>query len=133
MKPIIVLGATGKVGKHVVNELAGKSVPVLAITRDATMARELMASEDLNTNCVEFVEIDVADSTAIRSVAHGCGQAYVATVDTPDQVHIEVEAVREFVDLGVGHIVKISSCDAALDAAFHGRAGMQLSKMRSPQ
>lgn len=114
----MVLTATGKVGRHVVDGLSANSVPIKAVTRDEARARALFAAEGLDTADVEFVEADVSDLPTIRAAAQGCGQAYVATVDDADQVQIETGAVRTLLETGIYHIVKLSSCDAASDAPF---------------
>ncbi len=118
MKPVLVLGATGKVGRHVVSGLADARVPVRAITRDATRAKETFAAENLSIAGAEFIQADVRDLDAIRVAAEGCGQAYVASSDVPEQVEMEVNAVKAALEAGVGPIVKLSSCDAAPDAPF---------------
>ena len=114
----MVLTATGQVGRHVVAGLLEAGTQVRALTRDAARAEALFFTEGLALDGVDFVEADVRDLHAIRTVARGCDQAYVATVDDADQVQIETDAVRMLLEADVEHIVKLSSCDAAPDAPF---------------
>ncbi len=117
-KLVLVLTATGQVGRHVVSGLSEAGVSVRAVTRDAARAKKLFKAEDLSTDGVEFIQADLRDADAIEAAAEGCGQAYVASSDAPDQVAMEAGAARAALDAGATHIVKLSSCDAAADAPF---------------
>jgi uncharacterized protein YbjT (DUF2867 family) len=118
LKPVLVLTATGRIGRHVVAGLSEAGVQVRAVTRDEKRAREMFTSQGLAMGVVEFVQADVHDGAAVRAAAEGCGQAYIASSDDPEQVQMEVEAARVALDAGAEHIVKLSSCDAAADAPF---------------
>lgn len=118
MNPVLVLAATGQVGRYVVAGLSKNGVRVRAVTRDATRAEKLFEAEKLPLAGVEFVRADMHDAAAIKRAAEGCGQAYIASGDSPDQVEMEVSAAKTALNAGVTHIVKLSSCDAAPGAPF---------------
>ncbi len=118
MKPVLVTTATGQVGQHVAAGLSEAGVPVRALTRDSANAKKLFEMEGLSTSGIEFLQADMRDDTEIRQAVEGCGQAYIASFDSPDQVKIEVNIARIALGAGADHIVKLSSCDAAPTAPF---------------
>jgi uncharacterized protein YbjT (DUF2867 family) len=62
---VLVTGATGFVGPHVVHALRARSIPVRALVRDRRRASRLEAWG------VELVDGDVSDSAALRAACEG--------------------------------------------------------------
>lgn len=70
MKPVLVTGAAGFVGSHLVDALLAREVPVRALVRPTTDPRHLDASR------VSFVLGDVGDPDALARAVDGCGVVY---------------------------------------------------------
>ena len=62
---IVVLGATGKVGRATIRELRGRGAPVRAVVRDPANAGELAA-----WGC-DIAVADLRDSTRVRTAPDG--------------------------------------------------------------
>lgn len=71
-KPILVVGATGKVGRKVVRQLLDRKLPVRALVRNQTKAQELFVDDSQD---IEFVVCDMgtADSSTLEPAVEGCG------------------------------------------------------------
>ncbi len=65
--PVLVTGATGFIGAHVVKELLSRGVPVRAMVRDLSLAE--MFEHDSN---LEIVKADLFDVESLRSAVDGC-------------------------------------------------------------
>ena len=65
MTAVLVIGATGQVGRLVVEEALGRGLSVRAQSRDAGRARRSLPSE------VEVVEADPGSAEALRSLVQG--------------------------------------------------------------
>ena len=117
--PVLVVGATGTIGRTVVAELMARGVAVRAFTRDPSRAAAVLQSDGGGrSGAVEIVKGDLNDRTSVRQAARGCSQLFITTADSPGQVEWEVDTVRTVLDAGADHIVKISSCDATADATY---------------
>lgn len=76
-KPILVVGATGKVGQKVVKQLLDMKVPVRALVRNYDKAREIFSEYLTTTNEGESLKLEVwdlgtADRNCLESVVEGC-------------------------------------------------------------
>ena len=82
-KPVLVVGATGKVGRKVVQNLLDQKVRVRALVRNETKAVELFANEivssakqakDGDSPMLEFVVSDLGkpDRRSLQSAVQGC-------------------------------------------------------------
>ena len=65
--PVLVTGATGFIGAHVVKELLSRGVRVRAMVRDLSLAK--MFEHDNN---LEIVKADLFDIESLRSAVDGC-------------------------------------------------------------
>jgi uncharacterized protein YbjT (DUF2867 family) len=114
MKPILVLGATGHYGRHIVRSLVAHGSPVRALTRSAASARRLLGE------AVEIVEGDLEAPETVTRALQGAGGLIVSvSAMTPTQCRrmkaIEQDAVIEVLDAAeraaVGHVVLVSVYD----------------------
>ncbi|WP_394766320.1 hopanoid-associated sugar epimerase [uncultured Paludibaculum sp.] len=72
MKPALVTGASGFLGWHVANGLAGKGIPVRAMARKPEAVRGLNA---------EVVSGDLRDVESLRRAVAGCGLVFHVAAD----------------------------------------------------
>lgn len=97
---ILVTGATGKVGRHVIDHLLREDVQVRALTRHPNTA-------DLPDE-VEVVRGDLQDSDAVHAALDGVDRLYLFPVEGT-ATHV-MRIARE---LGVSRVVVLSSVSAA--------------------
>ena len=79
-RPILIVGATGKVGRIVVQKLLDQNIPTRAFVRNATKANELFmdptSSEKSKRNLnLEIIVGDVTDLTKMEEAVKGCQAA----------------------------------------------------------
>lgn len=99
---ILVTGATGNVGRHLVHELRDRGVPARAFVRDERKAAEVLPSG------VEFEVGDFADASSVTRALDGVEQVYLAS-NGPGQREYEGRVVEMAMRAGVRRIVKLSS------------------------
>lgn len=107
---ILLSGATGKVGSAAAHALNEANVPFRILVRDPD--RFKLAGSDN----VDVVQGDLENEADVKAAMQGATKAFLLMGNSPSQAAIE----RQFSDIaaetGVGHIVKISSMEAAEDA-----------------
>ncbi|GAB3475901.1 SDR family oxidoreductase [Nocardiopsis coralliicola] len=107
---VLVTGATGKVGRHVVEGLVGRGVPVRALTRDPERARTLLPRG------VDLVQGDLESTATLHGALAGVERMYLFPV---------AETARETVAMaraaGVRRITVLSSgaVTGGFDTTFH--------------
>ena len=111
--PVLVLGATGTVGRELVRQLAAGGASVRALVRDRARAHGV-----LGRLAVEYSLGDLAEPETVERAARGCARLFLLTPDGPGQVALATGAAQAAVEAGVGHIVSLSSSDSARDAPF---------------
>ncbi len=99
---ILVTGATGKVGREVVRQLAAESVPARALVRDPTRASFLRLPG------IEIVGGDLASPGTLPPVFEGVEAVFLATPAAPDQVELQSNALEAARRAGARRIVKVS-------------------------
>ena len=87
MNPVLVTGATGTVGAHVVRELRRRGTPVRAFARDAEKANRLLGPE------VELAVGDFGDPATVRAAVEGAERVFLACANHPQQVPWETAVV----------------------------------------
>ncbi|ONH32408.1 SDR family oxidoreductase [Pseudofrankia asymbiotica] len=102
---ILVTGATGTVGRHVVRGLAEAGVAVRAFVRDAGAAAGVLGPG------VELAVGDFADGDALARALSGVDRLFLACGNVPGQVGHERAAIDAAVTAGVGRVVKLSGPD----------------------
>ncbi|WP_229378078.1 SDR family oxidoreductase [Streptomyces sp. VRA16 Mangrove soil] len=103
MTTVLVTGATGAVGRHLVRELLDSGAEVRALTRDAERARSVLPDG------AEPVVGDLADADTLARALKGADRAYVM---------LDADAGAAFADAasraaGLRHVVLLSASAAA--------------------
>jgi uncharacterized protein YbjT (DUF2867 family) len=112
---ILVVGATGTVGSHVVDQLLAKGEQVRVLTRDLSNAAKF-------GDAVEIVQADLEKPDTLRGTFSGATKVFVLS-NGPEQLTHEVNAFAAAQRAGVGHIVKLSALESFqghLDGTEHG-------------
>lgn len=105
---VLLIGATGMLGRPVARRLAADGVAARALARDPRRAAGVLPRS------VEVVEGDVLDERSLRSAMDGCRAVYVnlATPRSARRPDVEARAVPLIIDAaratGVEHLLKIS-------------------------
>lgn len=106
MNTILVTGATGHVGSHLVGELAERGAPTRAFVRDADKARSMLGAD------VELAMGDYADPPSITAALEGVDRVFLLTPTHPEMVQWEQNIVHAATAARVQRIVKISTIGA---------------------
>jgi uncharacterized protein YbjT (DUF2867 family) len=103
---MLLIGATGKIGQHLVPALtaAGERPTVLARNPDA--ARATLGDG------VDYLAGDLRDAGSLDAALAGHDVVYLANGQTDDQVALETAAIDAAVRAGVRRLVKISALGA---------------------
>lgn len=99
---ILVTGATGKVGREVVRQLAAANVPARALVRDPAGASHLRIPG------IEIVVGDLARPETLSPAFAGAERVFLLTPAAPDQVELQSNALEAGRRAGARHIVKVS-------------------------
>jgi uncharacterized protein YbjT (DUF2867 family) len=102
---VLVTGATGNVGSHVVRELQRRDVPVRAFVRDPQHAHERLGA-------VEVAVGDFSDPPSIRRALRGVDRVFLSSADGPQKVEHEAAVVDAAAAAGVELVVKASTMNA---------------------
>ena len=106
MLPLLITGATGHVGSHLISLLHAKGYPVRALVRDRTRAAGF-------PDDVEVVVGDLAQPETLPAAFAGVERVFLMDASHGlDQTRNAVAAAR---DAGVQRIVNLSSIGASLD------------------
>lgn len=106
---IIVTGATGKIGRELVRQLADRGEAVRALARHAGRG---------DVPGVEWVGADLAQREHLVSVFAGVERLFLLTANSEDMVLLQKNAVEAARQAGVRHVVKLS----ALGASDHSKS-----------
>ncbi len=101
---ILVTGATGNVGGHVVRALTARGGPVRAFVRDPDKAARVLGPG-----------VELATGPLDRAL-DGVDRVFLACGNVPEQVQFEGAVVDAAAAAGVSRVVKLSGPDAALDS-----------------
>jgi uncharacterized protein YbjT (DUF2867 family) len=123
---ILVTGATGNVGGHVVRALSERGVAVRAFVRDPKRAAGVLGPE-----------VELAAGSLEQSLA-GVDRVFLACGNSPGQVAFECAAVDAAAAAGVSRVVKLSGPDAAVDSPliferWHGEIERHLAASGLPR
>jgi uncharacterized protein YbjT (DUF2867 family) len=99
---ILVIGATGQVGREVVRQLATAGASLRALVRDPARASHIRLPG------VEIVVGDLARPETLEPALEGVERVFLASPAEPDQVELQGNVLHACKRLGVGRIVKIS-------------------------
>jgi uncharacterized protein YbjT (DUF2867 family) len=129
MTTILVTGATGNVGAHVVDELRRRGVRVRAFVRDAARARARWGDG------VELAVGDFGDAAAVRRALAGADRVFLASPNSPQQVEHETDVIDAAVALGARRIVKLTTPTARVGAPvafWHWQGCIEEHLLRAP-
>jgi uncharacterized protein YbjT (DUF2867 family) len=107
---ILVTGATGNVGGHVVRALTARGVAVRAFVRDPDRAARALGPD------VELAVGAFEDPGSLDRALTGIDRMFLACGNVPEQVAYECAAVDVAAAAGVSQVVKLSGPDAAVDS-----------------
>jgi uncharacterized protein YbjT (DUF2867 family) len=99
---ILVTGATGRTGQHIVDHLIAGGHRVRILTRAASSVPD-------RWNGVERVMGDLDSEESLRRAMSGVNGLFVLTPMDPDLDRMEESAFRAAVESGVGYVVKMST------------------------
>jgi uncharacterized protein YbjT (DUF2867 family) len=98
---ILVTGATGMVGSHLVRDLAGGRHEVVALTRDLSKAAGLPER-------VTAVQGNLGEPSTVRRIFDGFDAVFLVNTVSPTEGHEGLMAVAGMRDAGVGRVVYLS-------------------------
>lgn len=101
---ILVTGATGRVGRHVVEQLSVRGAAVRALTRDPAKANFAAG--------VEVVVGDLLDIDAMRSALAGVKTLFLLNAVTGDEFTQAITALNLAREAGIDRVVYLSVFDA---------------------
>jgi uncharacterized protein YbjT (DUF2867 family) len=106
MTTILVTGATGNVGPHLIRELAARGERVRAFVRDAAKGRALLGDN------ADLAVGDFADPSSIAAAVDGVDRAFLLTPSHPEMVTYERAILDAAVAARVRRVVKMSTVGA---------------------
>jgi uncharacterized protein YbjT (DUF2867 family) len=111
-KKILVIGATGLIGRAVANQLNNDGYHVIVMSRSRDKARGLFSDD------FEIIQADVLDSESIRHSFHGVDGVYISLPekDVPPAIPNILNSAKLS---GVKHIVYTSGCTVREENAWH--------------
>ena len=107
---ILLTGATGRVGSAAAKALARANIPFRALVRDPDKVA-------FDPDAAEIVQGDLNYSAIVERALRGVSRALIVMGNHPDQAKLERQFANLAADSGVSHLVKVSSMEAAPDAA----------------
>lgn len=120
-RPILVIGATGRIGREVVAELVSRAIPTRALARDTAAAARLLAPR------VDIRRGDLDDAASLAAAMDGVGAVYLASAVGAALVEQHARAIDSAARAGVAHIVRVSTegveANSAMSLVQWHRAG----------
>ncbi|GAB3802334.1 SDR family oxidoreductase [Virgibacillus kimchii] len=107
---ILVTGATGQIGKMVVENVLKRGLPVRAFVRDE------QALHDINHSKLEKAVGTFEDIKSLELAMDGVDRLFLVARDNPDQVAQHENVLKAAERTGVKHIVKLSAYGASEDS-----------------
>jgi uncharacterized protein YbjT (DUF2867 family) len=98
---IVVTGATGRIGRLVVEALVGQGEQVRAVVRDPGAARATLGE------AVDIATADLADQRAVTRAMRNARSVFLCTSVHPDQVLLQGHVVNAATEVGT-RVVKLS-------------------------
>jgi uncharacterized protein YbjT (DUF2867 family) len=128
---ILVIGATGSVGSHVVNELAAQGAAVSALTRNPEKAQAKSPAG------VRIVRGDLGEPDTLAPALEGAGAILLSSSPDPHQAQLQSNLIQAARQAGVRYIVKISSMGADVNSPvnlcrWHGETERELAQSGIP-
>jgi uncharacterized protein YbjT (DUF2867 family) len=108
---VLVIGASGNIGRHVVRELVKRDVEVAAFIREP--ADDIPSDSPLSYPRVRRVQGDLSEPDSVCKAAVGCTAVFILAPHSPDQVALQNAAVDAAADAGA-KVVTLSSWGPAV-------------------
>lgn len=129
---ILVTGATGNVGRHLVRTLTERNEPVRAFVRNAGRAAAVLGPD------VRLAVGDFTDRRSLDRALDGADRMFLACGNVPGQIEFECAAIDAAADAGIGRVVKLSGPDATADSPliferWHGAIEQHLAASGLPR
>ncbi|WP_327417956.1 SDR family oxidoreductase [Streptomyces sp. NBC_01233] len=127
MTTVVVTGATGNVGRHVVSELRRRGIPHRALARNPERATAVLGPG------ADLAQGDFTDPESLRSAFTGAEQAFLSCADDPRQVENAANAIEAAATAGVRQIVLLSTvgAEAGAETTFADQHGRIEHRLRS--
>ena len=109
-KTILVTGATGNIGGHIIPQLLKAGANVRALVRN------LQKAEELSNSGVVLFEGDFSNQEALNEAAFGADSILAITPAGPDAVSQGEALLKAALNAGSPHYVRLSAIGAASDA-----------------
>jgi uncharacterized protein YbjT (DUF2867 family) len=106
---ILILGATGRIGTHLVRELVQSGANVRALVRNPERATRLEPA-------CQLVRGDIEDADSLCRALEGVRSLFLLCKESSRLPAHERNAIAAAREAGVAHVVKLSSWGAAADA-----------------
>ena len=116
---ILVIGATGRIGKDVVKGLKARGEQVRAMVRDTEKAP---ATREPG---VEYVAGTLENYESVIAALQGIEEAFLLSSEEPRMPDLHGNFAAAAKDAGLGHLVRLSILPANPDAQVGQRAGLQ--------
>lgn len=110
-QPILVVGATGRIGGELIRLLTTAGKPVRALVRPGSESATKFPQG------VEIVPGDLNDRDSLDTATRDIDAAFIAVRDHPDQVQWESDLIASLETSGPVQLVKVSAFAASLDPA----------------
>ncbi|HTJ51791.1 MAG TPA: SDR family oxidoreductase [Cyclobacteriaceae bacterium] len=110
-KNITVFGATGKIGSDLIRLLSEAQIETIAVTRNIEKAVKLPF--------VEWMQADLSDKQSLYETLKNSNSVFLLSGHSADFVEGQKNVVEVAKELGVKHIVKLSSGAADKNSQFH--------------
>ena len=107
---ILIFGATGRIGQHLIMQLKNASVPVRAVVRNVEKAIWIQE------NGVELVWGDMRDPASLKHALKDVEKIFLVSKEHPQQVTLQRNVITAARHAGVKHLVKISAIGATADS-----------------
>ncbi|MFD0590182.1 SDR family oxidoreductase [Paenibacillus sp. GCM10027627] len=106
---IVVIGASGTIGKALLESLNDKGAKVRAVSRQPELLRQELGSYVSSDAESHIMMGDASDRESLRRAFAGADQLFLVLSNSPRQVEWETSIIEEAALSGIKHIVKISS------------------------
>jgi uncharacterized protein YbjT (DUF2867 family) len=125
---VLVTGATGLNGSHLVRLLSSRGIPVRALVRNPTRGAALAGLPN-----VELVEGDMARPETLSEPLKGVDRAMLISSSDPAMLEIQSNFIDAARKAGVQHVVKLSGIMPDTDSPFrfarmHGEIELKLQR-----
>lgn len=111
---VLVTGATGFVGRHVVSNLLKKGYQVAVLVRNPAKVSELFLSEPIEVHHVDIARDKVSDNLAKFDVVIHCAWDSVNNTESLDHIEsnllIHYRFIKSLVKIGIKKVIITGSC-----------------------